>query len=249
MILGLLKQQFLTEKMCTVSFYKDDDKVVITSNRDEHQNRPLAIPPQKIEGSITAMYYPIDPQSNGTWFLVNTNVFVLLNGAAVKHTPQLPYRKSRGLVLLEIASAEDYIEYWRKIDLTSIENFTLIAYGKEGLSQFRWDGQAKSHVFLDDDKPHIWSSSTLYEEEVIKKRAQWYSDFLKTNQDEVSSEKLIHFHSATQREDHENGLVIRRASKMLTKNITQVTLFQEYFILQHHDLVKNEITTIQENRL
>ena len=29
--------------MCTVSFYRDNSKVIITSNRDEHINRPSAI--------------------------------------------------------------------------------------------------------------------------------------------------------------------------------------------------------------
>ena len=48
--------------------------------------------------------FPKDAKAGGTWFAAaDTGVIaVLLNGAFKKHIAQPPYRKSRGLILLEI---------------------------------------------------------------------------------------------------------------------------------------------------
>lgn len=166
--------------MCTVSFYNNKDQIIITSNRDESINRPLALPPTKITFNHSTIYCPIDPQHNGTWFAVNQNnsVFVLLNGAEKKHFHNPPYKKSRGLVLLEIAGSINYLDKWHSIDLEQIENFTIVAFFKGKLAQLRWDGSKKSHLFLDENKSHIWSSSTLYDEHTIKRRKEWFDDFL-----------------------------------------------------------------------
>jgi uncharacterized protein with NRDE domain len=49
-------------------------------------------------------YLPEDPKAGGTWYVVDENgtVLVLLNGAEEKHTIKLSYRKSRGLIVLDI---------------------------------------------------------------------------------------------------------------------------------------------------
>ena len=49
--------------MCTVSFYPDNSKVIITSNIDEHINRPLAIAPKRESYGAKTLYYPKDPLS------------------------------------------------------------------------------------------------------------------------------------------------------------------------------------------
>lgn len=90
--------------MCTVTFVKTADKIVITSNRDEKIIRPNAIPPQNYMVNGKNVIYPKDPKAGGTWCVVDENgtVLVLLNGANEKHTVKLPYRKSRGLIVLEL---------------------------------------------------------------------------------------------------------------------------------------------------
>ena len=90
--------------MCTVSYYKSDEFIVITSNRDESALRPSAVSPQKRSLIQSWACYPIDPLHNGTWFAINQhkNILVLLNGAEKKHTYTPPYKKSRGLILLEL---------------------------------------------------------------------------------------------------------------------------------------------------
>lgn len=234
--------------MCTVSFYKAQNHVIITSNRDENINRPIALPPTKMAVDHSVIYCPIDPQHNGTWFAVNPigSVFVLLNGADKKHTPNPPYKRSRGLVLLEIAAHSNYIDKWNSIDLEHIENFTIVAYFKNKLAQLRWDGNKKSHQFLNENDFHIWSSTTLYDESTIKKREEWFIDFLASKNASANSNDIAEFHINSHKEDPDNGLIINRSNKILTKNITQAIVFPDQFTLQHWDLIQNYKTILKE---
>jgi uncharacterized protein with NRDE domain len=83
--------------MCTVSFVKSVDKIIITSNRDEAVMRPSAMPPQNYTVNGKTLFFQ-KTRKGGTWYVVDENgtVLVLLNGAAEKHLVKLPYRKSRG---------------------------------------------------------------------------------------------------------------------------------------------------------
>lgn len=232
--------------MCTVSFYRSDSKVVITSNRDEHIDRPLAIPPKKYKYKDARLYFPKDAKAGGSWFIVKSDasVFVLLNGAEKKHLPKPPYRMSRGIILLELAVANQLNETWKFIHLENIEPFTIIAYFNNSLVQLRWNGKEKEYKLLDVNLAYIWSSSTLYQPEIIKKRELWFVDFLKLKNYHVNEDELINFHTNTENNDEENGLIINRNHKMLTKNITQVVLKNNHLQLTHYDLITKETTKI-----
>lgn len=228
--------------MCTVSFYKDKEKTIITSNRDEHISRPNALAPSEYVINGTKLIFPQDPLGGGSWFVVSEygNVYVLLNGAEKKHVPEYPYRKSRGTVLLEIASASNLDEVWHTIDLNRIEPFTAVCFFKNRLYQSRWNGMKKSVVELDVNQPHIWSSSTLYSAEIIAKREKWFNSFLISKSNILNEEDLISFHTVTKIEDFENGLIINRNQQLLTKNVTQfICTGYDFKQLLHFDLVQN----------
>lgn len=93
--------------MCTVSFVATNDKIIITSNRDEKTVRPSAIPPRNYTVNGKNIIFPKDPKVGGTWFVANADgaILVLLNGADEKHEMQLSYRKSRGLIVLDMISS------------------------------------------------------------------------------------------------------------------------------------------------
>lgn len=234
--------------MCTVSFYKDTQKVIVTSNRDEKTERPIAIPPQKVTHNNLFFYYPIDPQANGSWFGVKQTggILVLLNGAEKKHISNPPYTKSRGLIFLDILKSDNFLQNWNNIELLNIEPFTLIAFENDELYQLSWNGNLKKELKLDANIPHIWSSTTLYEEETILKRKNWFYDFLDSKNKPLESNDFISFHKNTEASDQENGLIINRNGKMLTKNITQCTLFENSFKIIHQDLILNEETILEE---
>ncbi|MFE3872082.1 NRDE family protein [Flavobacterium sp. ZS1P70] len=231
--------------MCTVSFVNSNDTIIITSNRDEKIIRPSAIPPGDYTINGKNVIFPKDPKAGGTWFVVDANgtVLVLLNGADEKHKVELPYRKSRGLIVLDIISSFSPKDFWQEIDLKNIEPFTLVLFQNKELFQLRWNGIAKESAPLDHNKKYVWSSSTLYSREIREKRSNWFYSFLDLNE-EISEKEMLHFHRYTEDENQENGLVINRNNEMKTLSITQSVIEKNKVAILHCDLIaKKEYKT------
>ena len=226
--------------MCTVSFVYSNGKTIITSNRDEKVLRESAIEPKNYLVNNKNILFPKDPKAGGTWFAIdeNANVLVLLNGADEKHTVHLPYRKSRGLIVLDIISSISPKDFWNEIDLENIEPFTLVLFQNSQLFQLRWNGNEKNTLVLDECKNHVWSSSTLYSKEIREKRSKWFYSFLERIS--IPSEiEMFDFHRNTEKENTENGLVINRKEEMKTLSITQTTFEKNKGSISHHDLITN----------
>lgn len=84
--------------MCTVSFLpKGGNDFIITSNRDEKENREIALSPKKYIHQHLKIVYPQDTKAKGTWIAMSENGFTicLLNGGFMPHKSNPPYRKSR----------------------------------------------------------------------------------------------------------------------------------------------------------
>ncbi|UPT69565.1 MAG: NRDE family protein [Flavobacterium sp. JAD_PAG50586_2] len=227
--------------MCTVSFVNANGKIIITSNRDEKTLRPNAIEPKSYLINNKNVIFPKDKKAGGTWFAVNESatVLVLLNGADEKHILKESYRKSRGLIVLELISSESVIEEWLKIDLENIEPFTLVLFEDEALYQLRWNETEKSTLELNTSQSHIWSSSTLYPKDVREKRANWFSTFLDTKP-EVNAEEMFGFHRYTEEGNTENGLVINRNDSLKTLSITQAVVEKNKVAIHYNDLIDQQ---------
>lgn len=200
----------------------------------------MAIEPKNYFIHNKKILFPKDKKAGGTWYAVDeySNVIVLLNGAAEKHEPKKNYRKSRGLILLDLIASDSPIVSWSKIDLTAIEPFTIVLYEKNKLYQLRWNGLEKETISLDTSKSYIWSSVTLYSEEIRKKRAQWFYTFLDTIP-AVNEEELYHFHRYTEEDNHEHGLVINRGEVLKTMSITQTIIEHNRLEMKYFDLLNS----------
>lgn len=226
--------------MCTVSFVFSNGKTIISSNRDEKVLRESAIEPRNYCINNKNILFPKDPKAGGTWFAVdeNANVLILLNGADKKHKVFLPYRKSRGLIVLDIISSPSPKDFWNEIDLENIEPFTLVLFQNSQLFQLRWNGNQKETLVLDESKNHVWSSATLYSKEIREKRSEWFYSFLEKITF-PSAIEMFHFHRNTEKENLKNGLVINRNEEMKTLSITQAILEKNKGEVAHHDLITN----------
>ena len=233
--------------MCTVTFIKHNEQIIITSNRDENIARPIATSPINVIENGIQLTFPKDPISQGSWFIVNqfNHVFVLLNGAKDKHKSLPPYRLSRGIILKKIAASINFDSIWDVLDLTNIEPFTIVAYVSNNLFQLRWDGLVKEKKILNINEATIWSSATLYDLDVQNKRKEWFNSFLQQNQ-KINSDLILDFHTKTQISDSENGLLINRLNKMVTKNVTQCIIENNSFVLTHLDLIENKKYTLDK---
>src|ERR1044071_8889387 len=143
--------------MCTVSFVPlSNQSFILTSNRDEAVARGLASAPAIIEKENYRLVCPVDPLASGTWIAASNygDVICLLNGAFKRHRHQPPYRKSRGLVVMDYFDAGDPKKFSDEYDLTGIEPFTMVMVHRKNslqLFELRWDGNQKYFAQLDEN--------------------------------------------------------------------------------------------------
>lgn len=227
--------------MCTVTFVPVKDTFIITSNRDEKHSRGKALPPTMYNVNGTNIIFPKDANAGGTWIAVNENgnAAVVLNGGFVNHISTPPYRKSRGLVFLDIIASGKPVHSFSKIELSNIEPFTLVLIDNNHLFECRWDGAKKHCKELYNRFPYIWSSATLYDEATVQKREQWFASFLSKNYN-PAQEDILHFHQFTGDGDTHNDLKMDRNGLMLTVSVTSIALDNTGAIMKYADLKDNK---------
>lgn len=181
--------------MCTVTYIPTSAVFYLTSNRDEHRSRLPAVAPAIYKNDGTALLYPRDKDKNGSWIVgkENGDMLVLLNGAFDKHTAKPPYRKSRGLIVLETIAASNPGTYFETADLKGIEPFTFILFSNNMLFECRWDGEKKYTLRLNQNLPHIWGSATLYAEAAQLEKAAQFKSWLAANPI-TNNESINDFH-------------------------------------------------------
>jgi uncharacterized protein with NRDE domain len=226
--------------MCTVSFIPVKGRTIITSNRDEHIDRHKAYAPAFETLNNKKVIFPKDPKAGGTWFAAadNGNIAVLLNGGFVKHIPKPPYRKSRGLILLDIIEADDPLSFYKEMSLENIEPFTTVLFQQGMLYELRWDGEKKHELQLNSAGKYIWSSATLYSPDVINYRKSLFDHF--TSETATLSPGLIHRFHSHNNDDEENGFVINRKTGLRTFSITQTIHEHDNIHFLHSDLLDNK---------
>ncbi len=234
--------------MCTVTFIPSGNNTFITANRDEKSSRSEALAPDAYQFPGGKIVYPKDTQAGGTWFAVheNGNVVVLMNGAFAAHQPNPPYRHSRGLVVLNLIQHESPYEEFKKTDLFNIEPFTVIIREDEQLFECRWDGSEKYFMSLDTTHPRIWSSATLYNDELLVKREEWFNNWLLKNP-ELTQKNIFDFHQFTGDGDIQNDLVMNRNNEVFTVSITGVYLNERNAHINYFDIKQSRTVEMEMN--
>lgn len=223
--------------MCTVTYVPKFDGCIITSNRDEKIARERALSPQKYTINDKSFIFPKDPKAGGTWIAHNENkIIVLLNGAEEKHIPKPSYRKSRGLIVLDLMTAENTFNFWKTIDLENIEPFTIVLFEENKLVELQWNEVDKKTTILNKQEFHIWSSATLYSKEIREQRKNWFNQFIKTEK-KISPEQIFNFHQFTEANNKEFGLQINRNDMLKTISITQCVVSENQIQMSYLDLL------------
>lgn len=165
-------------------------------------------------------------------------MIVLLNGAFQKHIRRNDYAMSRGLVLLKVISGEQPEAEFFGMDLTQIEPFTLVLFDGHTLMETRWDGTSKHKKELNTKGNYIWSSVTLYSDDIARKRERLFETFL-AHKEWINENSIIDFH-LNNYNDFENGFVIDRENGLQTVSITQAVVNAREIHFSHFDLKNRE---------
>ena len=210
--------------MCTVTYLPlGDNNFILTSNRDETPLRKT-IPLETYKENGVELTYPKDALAGGTWIGASTKnrLVCLLNGGFKNHTRNRYYKISRGVIVKKILSTDNGVAYINNFDFTDIEPFTLILIDYHlqlEAYELVWDG-IKKHFKKLAEEPKIWSSSSLYTEEMKVLRKEWFSDWLAEN-DAFQQEKIVDFHQNENLGNTEISLKMKRAF-VETVSITSV---------------------------
>lgn len=227
--------------MCTVSFYPKKNGYILTHNRDEKIWRPIAVPPQIYSNQFI---YPTDPQGNGTWILdYHLGTISLLNGGFIKHKPNPPYKKSRGLILKEFSLQSVYSNFHsfiKNYDLEGIEPFTIISVTYDNqleLNVYVWDGFELHYIPKNPNYPLIWSAVTVYPLEIIKERESWWSEWIEAHQD-ATAEEILSFHLHGGNGNPRSNMTMIVPGEGQTVSISQSIHLPNQRIFEYKDLLK-----------
>ena len=210
--------------MCTVTYLPlKKDQFILTSNRDVGYVRQRALAPNEYIEDGVEIYYPKDGEAGGTWIGTSSKnrTLCLLNGGFVNHKSGGSYRASRGKIVIDLLKCDNIEKELKTIDLLNIEPFTLVIVDWQQdlkLIEFVWDGTV-GHLKNLPQEMYIWSSSTLFTEEMKKLRKKWFSTWREKNP--IDQESILKFH-------HEAGIgnpnvdVILKRKNVGTVSITSV---------------------------
>lgn len=232
--------------MCTVTYIpQSGNDFILTSNRDENSARS---PQNLTRGRVQTveLIFPRDTAAGGTWIAASNDgrVVCLLNGAFEKHSHRPPYRRSRGLMVLDcfsFLSAETFVRYYQ---FQGMEPFTFIMAGNKRLHELRWDGKNIHFKKLDENEKHIWSSSTLYPPDIQEKRLSWFKSW-KKNRTDFSLKAIQNFHHHGGEADPWNGFVMNRKNIVQTVSVTNVVKKAHKIEMIYHDLLRDRIRKME----
>lgn len=227
--------------MCTVTYIpQPGGHFALTSNRDESAARsPKSLDSEWIAGS--QLIFPRDTGAGGTWIAAadSNRVVCLLNGAFIKHQHQPPYKRSRGVMVLDFFRFPNAEEFFDQYDFEGMEPFTFVIVDDGQPWELRWDEQQAHIKKLDPMGHYLWSSATLYPGEVGEMRQAWFRDWLKGRQD-FSPAAILHFHQTGGQSDSWNGFVMNRADKVQTVSITQIVKGNAEISMVYNDLLRSK---------
>jgi len=239
--------------MCTVTYIPtSENNFILTSSRDVPFARKKALFPKEYLDDKVDITYPKDGEASGTWIghSAKKRLICLLNGGFKNHylttDPNTKYRKSRGLIVLDLLKENKINTALSTIDLSQIEPFTLVIVDWNNslqLLELVWDGITK-HIKKLPQEMHIWSSATLYDETMKKLREKWFlkwqnvfcpDDLDKKEINLLQSNRILKFHHNAGIGDYTVDVIMKR-KKVGTVSITQVSKVDDLITMDYEEI-------------
>ena len=231
--------------MCTVTFLPlGNTDFILTSNRDEQRLRET-LPPKIYEEDGVEMLFPKDKVAGGTWIGASSKkrLVCVLNGGFKKHKRKDNYSKSRGLIAKELLKENRLQPYLKNLDLLDVEPFTMVIVDwnnqELNLVEVVWDAH-DTHITTHKNEPKIWSSSTLYTDEIKRLRKSWFQQWLSEN--EFTSEAILKFHHS-EIGDKEQSVLMKR-TQVETVSITSVKKLENTIEMVYEDAANSTKTAV-----
>lgn len=224
--------------MCTVTWIPDGEGGhFLTSNRDEAPSRAATSILLRRTARGETLHFPADADAGGTWFCLSDQgrAVCLLNGTRRPHRHRPPYRRSRGLVVLEAFEYPDFEAFIREANLQGIEPFTMILAEAGRCTELCWNGRHRTVSPVPSDESRIWSSAPLYPAPVRARRRRLFRRFIE-REESPGLEAILAFHQPLD-DDPRNGFVMDRDGQVRTLSVTAAHLGNGRAYGLHRDLL------------
>lgn len=225
--------------MCTVSYIPLSKGYLLTTNRDEDPSRESLLPQTRLIPGGRQILAPFDASKGGTWIAADYEgrAACTLNGALKNHTRKPPYRRSRGLLILDAFGAPDFDTYLREADPSGMEPFSILLVEPGRIQRWVWDGRHTHFFEPDPGEIHLWSSSTLYTREEHAAKEAWFRSVLR--QEGSNRETLLKIHG----NEGPTPFILDRP-EVRTVSITQIVLEDGLIDLTYNQIEDNETARI-----
>lgn len=225
--------------MCTVTYVPNRSGFTLTHNRDEAPSRSSVRIAQNDTRPDDLIIFPRDSKAGGTWFATSESgkTVCLLNGAFLKHHHNPPYRRSRGLMVLDFFEYKDPDQFFSQYDLEGMEPFTLIFARPGRLTELRWDEHRRHITHFAPDQPRFWCSSTLYAPEIQTLREEVFMHWIQKNTGHTPRD-IMRLHLNGSINDPANNFVMVR-DRVRTVSVTQVVRQKKYARMRFLELLEN----------
>ena len=150
--------------MCSLSWSRRGDALVVVMNRDERRDRAPARPPRRWRGADGPFTAPLDGAAGGTWIAARDSgvVLALLNHQAARgaRVPAAPISRGRLMTTLAAERGVPDAARLRGAGLRSFARFRLfVAAPATAPRVFTWNGVALTSRRLDPRLGFLTSSS------------------------------------------------------------------------------------------
>ncbi|MBL4851378.1 MAG: NRDE family protein [Gammaproteobacteria bacterium] len=216
-----------------MSILRDNNGLIVTSNRDELRTRNEAGLRQKStvgRAETTQCIYPVDAQAQGTWVGANDYGIVasLLNMYEADYQADPALTKSRGLIiprLLEFRRLRD-VRKWltQSLEPRLYNAFVLLVMDKNDLYRYRWDGLSLneecvqfSHYFLESSSSVDLAATVMYRQNQFK---DWQ---ITDNCSHNRAQSILRFHCKHDEDNASKSICVAREQSH-TKSVSQIQI-------------------------
>lgn len=210
--------------MCTVSISRHENRLIVTSNRDERRTRDEAGIRQELVGD-TQRIYPVDAQAHGTW--VGVNDFGLASSLLNMYESDYKGNISRGLIiprLLEFQTLTEARE-WLNVSFQVAEYsaFVLLLMDRDTLYRYRWDGVSMDEELIEFDHYFLESSSSVDLVNTITHRQNIFKEWQAKPGMDHSANGLLTFHCYREEGNATQSICMARELTH-TKSVSQIEI-------------------------
>ncbi len=222
-----------------------DNKSLIMQHNTYIVNTAKGISSTTVNGN--KIFFPFQKLNGDFWTAMGEDrSAALLKGAITRHYKPKKNQKSASEILLKYFQYDSIADFTEKENLEKVEACTLIVLEKQNLYEFIWDGEVKYLSRLDTNRPYIWLSTELYDNNLYKNIKINFLNWLEENKFNLDKQTLMDYHLDFG-QDLLDIIVLKNNLHLDTTNIFSITMNKRSRSISNYEVLTRN--TVQKRLL